>query len=85
MFLSKSLLMKFGPKISTCIRQTHTEHENIEISRCVRMVTGVGCVSAWEASSLFYQQFGKTASHQDNFEEISDRIRGMLHLSVAQA
>lgn len=57
----------------------YTEHEDIEINRCVRMVTGVGCISAWEATSLFYQHYAKGSrgvTHVKNIEELPERIRG---------
>ena len=57
MIFSKSLLRKLAPKLKNCLSNLVTEHEDIELGRCVQNVTGVRCTMAWEAKELFFQNF----------------------------
>ncbi|XP_076803814.1 chondroitin sulfate synthase 1-like isoform X1 [Clavelina lepadiformis] len=57
MIFSKALLRKLGPKLGTCLMSLLTEHEDIELGRCVQKTTGIKCTDSWETRRLFFQNY----------------------------
>lgn len=48
--MSQSVLRKVAPYLSTCLNETVSLHEDVELSRCVRRYVGVICPWAQEVS-----------------------------------
>ncbi len=48
----------FVPKIDTCLTNLLTNHEDVEIGRCVILATGHACTWAFEMQTLFYHRAG---------------------------
>ncbi|VDI71899.1 chondroitin sulfate synthase [Mytilus galloprovincialis] len=51
---SHTTLRNVGPHIHSCIDNLLTTHEDVEVGRCVRRITGLSCTWAFEMQSLFY-------------------------------
>lgn len=75
---SKELLRKIGPELSNCLKQMYTEHEDIELGRCVKRISGIQCTLSWETTNVFYQNYDGTGTYQANIHEISERKRGLI-------
>ena len=54
---SREALRRLGPKLGMCLHNLMTEHEDVELGRCVHMAVGIGCTNSWEANQYFYQNF----------------------------
>ena len=64
MIFSNGLLRQLAPKLKACLGNLVTAHEDIELGRCVRKMTGVKCTMSWESMELFYQYFeNRTSAH----------------------
>nr|XP_039265196.1 chondroitin sulfate synthase 1-like [Styela clava] len=72
---SQELLRRIGPRLSDCLGEMFTEHEDIELGRCVRKITGTSCTESWETINLFYQNYGGLGSYDANIKEMSERKR----------
>ena len=57
MVFSKVLLRKLAPKLKECLENLFTEHEDIELGRCVIRSSGVKCTRSWEFREIFFQNF----------------------------
>jgi len=55
--LSRGMLLKIRNGLPTCLKNLITEHEDIEIGRCINKLTGVQCTLAWEVRNYFYQNY----------------------------
>ena len=55
--MTASVLRKVGPNIVTCLNQTASFHEDVEIGRCLRQFGGVMCPWGFEAKELFRQVY----------------------------
>jgi len=58
MILSQTTLKTFVPKIETCLTNLLTNHEDVEVGRCVTMATGQSCTWAYEMQNLFFHSAG---------------------------
>ncbi|ESO98108.1 hypothetical protein LOTGIDRAFT_174390 [Lottia gigantea] len=54
---SRSALEKLKDKITTCISNTKTLHEDTELGRCVQYYVGIGCSSSYEMVKLFLHNY----------------------------
>ena len=52
MIFSAETLRRFIPHISTCLRNLVTDHEDVELGRCVTKFANVTCSASFEVSSL---------------------------------
>jgi len=55
--LSRKILMKIRPHLITCMNKIYTEHEDIEIGRCIHELSGVSCTLSWDVRHYFYQNY----------------------------
>lgn len=51
MVMSKSLLKKLGPHLEYCLKNVLSNHEDVEIGRCIKRHVGVSCTWAFEVSN----------------------------------
>ncbi|XP_076822932.1 chondroitin sulfate synthase 3-like isoform X2 [Clavelina lepadiformis] len=70
MVFSRGLLRKIGPKLSDCLLNLLTEHEDLELGRCVFKLGGVKCATNWQMRELFFQNFYK-GGYAPNIKHIS--------------
>ena len=68
MIFSKGLLRKLAPKLKECLGNLFTEHEDIELGRCVTRSSGVKCTMSWEFRRIFFQNF-KDGTYAHNIEK----------------
>ena len=66
---SKQLLKQLAPKLSVCLNNLLTEHEDVEIGRCVQKMTGVQCTTSWETAEIFYQDFKTDTGYLKHLEK----------------
>lgn len=57
MVFSQQLLRRLAPKLKTCLNTLFTQHEDVEVGRCVQKTTGSKCTTSWETAEIFYQDF----------------------------
>lgn len=53
--LSRETLKRIAPYIDDCLSNLYTNHEDVELGRCVRRFAGVSCTWSYEASNCFLQ------------------------------
>ena len=65
--MSRSVLKKVYPHLDHCIKNTATAHEDSEVGRCIKKFVGLQCPWGYEASEIFYQDYGddNQAYHAD--------------------
>ena len=51
MILSRSTLARVGPHIGECLRTMYTDHEDVEVGRCVQKFAGIPCTWSYEVRS----------------------------------
>ena len=68
---SSSLLRSVAPKLQHCLTHLYTEHEDVELGRCVHRSTGANCTTSWETSEVFHQEFKTSKGHMTNFEDLN--------------
>jgi len=73
--ISRGLLRLLGPKLGECLHSLLTEHEDIELGRCVAKVADVKCTMAWETRDLFYQNYDDGINSR-NIRSISNKALG---------
>lgn len=49
--MSRSVLKKIGPNLDSCLRETVTREEDVELGRCIRKYAGVSCLWTCEVST----------------------------------
>ena len=54
---SRETLKRLAPHLGTCLHNLMTNHEDVELGRCVYKSIGVTCTNSWEATKLFWQNF----------------------------
>jgi len=59
MVFSKELMRQLRPGLTDCVKNLLTEHEDIELGRCVQRATKVQCATAWSARRVFFQNYDK--------------------------
>ncbi|KAB0800270.1 hypothetical protein PPYR_06010 [Photinus pyralis] len=52
--LSRDTLKRIVPNIEECLRNLYSNHEDVELGRCVRKFTGISCTWAYEMQVIFY-------------------------------
>ena len=81
MVFSKELMRQLRPGLTDCLKNLLTEHEDIELGRCVRRVTKVQCATAWSARRLFFQNYNK-GTYDNNILNPTDEQIGMLLIKI---
>ena len=76
MVFSKGLLRLLAPNLKNCLGNLLTEHEDVELGRCVQSTTGVKCTTAWDSNTLFYQNF-KYGTYANNIEKPIEKDLGL--------
>lgn len=84
---SREALRRLGPHLGSCLRNLLTEHEDVELGRCVHTKVHIGCTNAWEAHKLFWQNFKKadqiTSKDLGYFKNIVDLEPEVLKKAVS--
>uniref|UniRef100_A0A914I412 Hexosyltransferase n=1 Tax=Globodera rostochiensis TaxID=31243 RepID=A0A914I412_GLORO len=52
--LSRETLRQLGPHLEQCLRHLVTNHEDVELGRCVRRHVGIACTWNYEMQTLFH-------------------------------
>ncbi|XP_039270882.2 chondroitin sulfate synthase 1-like [Styela clava] len=65
MIFSREVIRRIAPHIRTCLRNMYTNHEDVEISRCVSKYADVKCVWSYEMRELFYEHYSKRLGYID--------------------
>ena len=55
--MSGSVLRKIGPNLDRCLNEMVSNHEDVELGRCIRKYAGISCLWAEEAKELFQQVY----------------------------
>ena len=63
MIFTRRLLFDIGPKLQHCVKNLQSNHEDIEIGRCIWKHTGNLCTSSAETQDLFYNNFQENRAH----------------------
>lgn len=53
--LSRETLKRIAPYINECLSNLYTNHEDVELGRCVKRFAGVSCTWSYEVSFFFYR------------------------------
>ena len=85
MVFSKSLLRIFAPHLKKCLENLLTEHEDIELGRCVSKMSGVKCTTSWETRKLFYQNFKNGTYAHNILDPVEENIGKFIALIRATA
>ena len=75
MVFSKELMRQLRPNLGNCLKSLLTEHEDIEVGRCVKRTTNVECVMAWNARDAFFQNY-VDGTAADNILQPTDKQIG---------
>ena len=49
--MSRSVLKKIAPNLDSCLQETVSDHEDVELGRCIRKYAGLSCLRAREVST----------------------------------
>ncbi|KAK5649187.1 hypothetical protein RI129_000216 [Pyrocoelia pectoralis] len=52
--LSRETLKRIVPNIEECLKNLYSNHEDVELGRCVRKFAGISCTWAYEMQVIFY-------------------------------
>ena len=55
--MSRELLRRLSPHLPSCLKKLMTEHEDLELGRCIQEKLGISCIRAYEANRLFKQNY----------------------------
>ncbi|CAD5111289.1 DgyrCDS610 [Dimorphilus gyrociliatus] len=80
-FFSRALLRQICPYLQLCLEEVQSEHEDVEVGRCVTRVANVECSQANEMRQLFYfNYFERSGSFTDNLDNHKKHILPSLSL-----
>ncbi|CAF0822110.1 unnamed protein product [Didymodactylos carnosus] len=65
--LSQMTLNKLGPKLDSCLRTVLTNHEDVEIGRCIIEHVHIRCTNAFDSNTYFYHHYGPNYSFGHDF------------------
>lgn len=72
---STNLLAKLSPNLGDCLKNNlMTEHEDIELGRCVFHHTGVGCTKSYEMGTLFKNNYNVEETDTDGLKPIFEEV-----------
>ena len=58
-----------------------TEHEDIELGRCVFHNTGVGCTTSYEMGTLFKNNYNVEETDSDGLKPVFEEVAGIYILT----
>lgn len=61
--MSQMVLRKVAPYLMTCLNETASSHEDVEVGRCIRRYVGVMCPWAQEVSAPYTNPFFISKTH----------------------
>ena len=73
---SKGLLRLLAPKLKDCLNNFLTIHDDVEIGRCVYLVSGTRCTMSYESMRFFYQNYNNGVTYSPNIVNISTKTIG---------
>lgn len=80
-FFSRALLKKICPYLQSCLEETYSIHEDVEVGRCVTRVADTECSQSSEMRRLFYYNyFEKSGSFTDDLDKHKKYILPSLSL-----
>ncbi|CAF0790938.1 unnamed protein product [Didymodactylos carnosus] len=65
--LSQTILNKLGPHLDHCLQTVYTNHEDVEIGRCIIQYVHVSCTNAFDSKTYFYHHYGSKYSFGHGF------------------
>lgn len=79
MIFSRGLLKNICPHLDDCQYLNVTEHEDIEVGRCVLRKAGISCTSNYEMANLFY------AHYMEHNQVFRAKMEGSIAKSILRA
>ncbi|CAH1231819.1 CHSY3 [Branchiostoma lanceolatum] len=55
--LSRETLRRIAPHISHCLKNMYSEHEDVEIGRCIKRFANVSCTRAYNGERIFFNDY----------------------------
>lgn len=72
---STELLSQLSPNLGDCLKNNlMTEHEDIELGRCVFHHTGVGCTKSYEMGTLFKNNYNVEETDSDGLKPVFEEV-----------
>ena len=76
---SSHLLTQLSPNLGECLKKNlMTEHEDIELGRCVFHNTGVGCTTSYEMGTLFKNNYNVEETDTDGLKPVFEEVAGKI-------
>ena len=86
---SRRLLFEIGPYLKECTEENIlTEHEDVEIGRCIFRKLGVSCTNSLDAKNLFFNNFkgkGTKSGYFENIKMVDKRLGHGNHIQFNSA
>lgn len=73
--LSRETLKRFTPHIKTCLKNFHTNHEDVELGRCVHKFANTSCTWSYEMQHILYNHPNKTDGYRARNLVTTDILR----------
>ena len=78
--LSRETLARFTPHIKTCLKNFYTNHEDVELGRCVHKYANTSCTWSYEMQHILYNHPNKTDGYRAKNLVTTDILRAVsLH------
>ena len=75
--VSKATLTTLSPKLGECLRTNlMTEHEDLELGRCIFHHTGVGCTKSYEMGTLFKNNYNVEETDSEGLKPVFEEVAG---------
>ena len=72
---SKITLQKLSPKLGECLKNNlMTEHEDIELGRCVYHHANVGCTKSYEMAALFKNNYNVEETDSEGLKPLFEEV-----------
>ncbi|CAG5112275.1 Oidioi.mRNA.OKI2018_I69.chr2.g6506.t1.cds [Oikopleura dioica] len=77
--MSRELLRNLSPHLPSCLKRLYTEHEDLELGRCIQERLQISCIKAYEANRLFKQNYGyNKQTEEERLRYFSDLAAGSI-------
>ena len=68
-----------SPSLGDCLKNNlMTEHEDIELGRCVFHNTGVGCTTSYEMGTLFKNNYNIEETDSEGLKPVFEEVAGQI-------
>ena len=84
---SNQLVRNIRPHLHKCIKSLYTEHEDIEVSRCIWRWTDTTCTRAHDNGKYFFQNWAKKVKTGDigykpNIDPVDDLTNYIIDSAI---